>query len=439
MPFDIDPVGCPDEQAHRPAAPAWITNVPAHCTSSWKERVRVVQDAENPLLEAAQPLLRALADVPADLGGVDVGEVHRLLGREVGAFQALCHEARIRSEHAVAASYALCTALDEAAASTAWGGGRGAETGVWATQHLAARFHGDVKGGDKVFLLVGRLAAAPHDHTDLLEVLYLVLGLGFEGRFGGGPEGPGQLQAIRGRLLLLLEAARGEAPVALSTQAANVGAIGRPRRWSIPVGLTATACALVVAALYAGYRYRLGWATDETVRRIASIAQVQPPAPAVLPPAHAPIAAPLRLKALLAQEIARGTVSVDEDAVRSVVNFRGDDMFEAGRASLSPRIVPILDKVAREIDRVPGPVRITGHSDNQPIASASFPNNQVLSERRAQAVATRLEAQGVVRTRLQIVGRGANEPVASNTGAADRARNRRVELVVSQPMDAADR
>jgi type VI secretion system protein ImpK len=54
------------------------------------------------------------------------------------------------------------------------GGGQAGEAGVWAGLQLAARFHGDTKGGDKFFLLIGRLATDPEQHADLLELMYQV-------------------------------------------------------------------------------------------------------------------------------------------------------------------------------------------------------------------------------------------------------------------------
>lgn len=79
-----------------------------------QERLAAVKTAKNPLLEAAQPLLRALADMPSSLDGSAVMVLRRLLEREVTTFQRLCNDAAVRHEHVVAASYALCTALDEA-------------------------------------------------------------------------------------------------------------------------------------------------------------------------------------------------------------------------------------------------------------------------------------------------------------------------------------
>ena len=103
-------------------------------------RLAAVQAAKNPLLEAAQELLRALADVPEVLNKEELEMFHTLLRRGVVTFQAVCTDAQIKHQDIVAASYALCTALDESASSTTWGGGQGGEVGLWAGKHR--RWHG---------------------------------------------------------------------------------------------------------------------------------------------------------------------------------------------------------------------------------------------------------------------------------------------------------
>ena len=390
-------------------------------------RLAAVKAAQNPLLEAAQPLLRALADMPAQLDADSVAVLHRLLEREVTTFQALCNDAKIKHEHVVAASYALCTALDEAANSTAWGGGRNGDAGVWAVRQLAAQFHGDTKGGDKFFLLVGRLAASPQEHIDLLELMYQILGLGFEGRFSTATNGRRQLETVRHRLFTMLVSARGDVPSDLSPHWRGVGAGKFRLLRSVPVWVAASLLALGLFGLFGWYKYHLLHLGADVEQRIAAIGHMQPPP---VPPA--PATKPLRLKELLASEIARGTVSVDEDDRHSAVTFKGDDMFVPGQARLNAKIVPVLAKVADEINQVSGTVRVTGHSDNQPIKTREFPNNQVLSEKRAAAVAAVLQTQGVVTSRLQPEGRGDSMPLADNTTAAGRARNRRVDIVVTQ-------
>jgi type VI secretion system protein ImpK len=387
-------------------------------------RLAAVKAAQNPLLEAAQTLLRALADMPAQLDADSVAVLHRLLEREVTTFQALCNDAKIKHEHVVAASYALCTALDEAANSTAWGGGRDGDAGVWAVRQLAAQFHGDTKGGDKFFLLVGRLAASPQEHTDLLELMYQILGLGFEGRFSTETNGRRQLETIRHRLLTLLASARGDVPNELSPHWKGAGAGKFRLLRSIPVWVTVALLALALLGLFAWYKYQLLHTSEDVQQRIAAIGQMRPP--------PAPPVKPLRLKELLSAEIARGTVSVDEDDRHSAVTFKGDDMFVPGQARLSARSVPVLTKVADEINQVTGTVQVVGHSDNQPIRTREFPDNHVLSEKRAAVVAQVLQDKGVSPSRLKIEGRGDTVPIADNATAAGRARNRRVDIVVTQ-------
>jgi type VI secretion system protein ImpK len=404
--------------------------------SPYQGRLDAVLASANPLLEASQPLLRALSDIPKELGAPDGRLLRRLLDREVLRLHNLCGDAHIRHEHGVAASYALCTAIDEAAASTGWGGGVNGDVGLWSSDQLAVRFHGDNKGGDKLFLLLGRLAANPQQHTDLIELLHAILGLGFEGRYGagGGADARRQLDTVRHRLFVLLSAARGEvqpplSPHGLPTAPGRAGlfrglgrpAVFRPLR-TVPIGWACTLYLLALVALFTVYRLQLEDRSRRVLGSIRAIGALHAPA--------APMARALRLKALLQAEIARGEVNVEEDERHSAVSFRGDGMFVAGQARLNPRMQPLVDKLARELNEVAGKVQITGHTDDQPIRTREFPDNQHLSRQRAQAVADALQAGGVDTARLLVTGLGDAQPVADNRTVAGRARNRRVELVL---------
>ena len=96
-----------------------------------------VKATVNPLLEATQPLIRVLCEMPKELDATQLDVFRRLLTREVTTFQSICTSAQIKHEHMVAASYALTTAIDEAVQRKPWGGGSGAETGGWSANPLA--------------------------------------------------------------------------------------------------------------------------------------------------------------------------------------------------------------------------------------------------------------------------------------------------------------
>lgn len=317
----------------------------------------------------------------------------------------------------LAVRYCVCTALDEAANNTVWG-----RRGVWAGKSLLVTFHGESEGGIKLFQIIGRLAASFQEHSDVLEIIYHILGLGFEGRYSVRPDGRKQLDDIRQQLLTQLVQRRDPVTPTLSPEFA--GAVsGRMRRMRrVPVWLSAGIALLVMLTLFAFYSHRMNLATETVKQRIDAIGKNLPPPPV---PVHK-----LRLKILLANEIARGLLTVEEDDHHSRVIFRGDTMFIPGQKTVNDALRPVIDKAAREIARVGGAVTVTGHTDSQPIYSAEFPSNQVLSEKRAAEVASLLTSGGVPASRIRGVGKGDTMPVADNSTKTGRAQNRRVEILV---------
>ena len=132
-------------------------------------------------------------------------------------------------------------------------------------------------------------------------------------------------------------------------------------------------------------------------------------------------------------------MAVRDEVDRSVITVRGDGLFEAGSATLVPQREALMKRIAEALSNVPGPVLVTGHTDNQAIRSARFPSNFHLSEERARNVAQLLAANQVDPSRLSIAGRADSEPLAGNDTAPNRAKNRRVEITlrVGRGPDAA--
>jgi outer membrane protein OmpA-like peptidoglycan-associated protein len=112
---------------------------------------------------------------------------------------------------------------------------------------------------------------------------------------------------------------------------------------------------------------------------------------------------------------------------RGEVMTLGESVFPPGRATLLPEALANLDRVVEFVGSDSARrVRIEGHTDNRGGANL----NQVLSQRRAEAVRDALVQRGVEAGRIAVVGLGADRPVATNDTAAGRARNRRVEVIV---------
>lgn len=120
------------------------------------------------------------------------------------------------------------------------------------------------------------------------------------------------------------------------------------------------------------------------------------------------------------------TLTATTDSRGQVMTLSGD-AFASGQSNLRPEARANLQRVVEFVGRSPGKnVLIEGHTDSQ--GSANL--NQVLSQRRAEAVRDALIQEGVDGSRLTAVGIGKDRPIADNATAEGRARNRRVEIVV---------
>ena len=123
-------------------------------------------------------------------------------------------------------------------------------------------------------------------------------------------------------------------------------------------------------------------------------------------------------------------VSVTQTADnRLMLNIPSDISFDTGSARIKSGFFPILDSFAGSLQNNPGTqVTIIGHTDN----TGSDAINNPLSVNRAASTRDYLISRGVPYQRIQIDGRGSYEPVASNNTPANRARNRRVEIYVTE-------
>ena len=115
---------------------------------------------------------------------------------------------------------------------------------------------------------------------------------------------------------------------------------------------------------------------------------------------------------------------------RGMVITLGDVLFEFNRAevkaSAQARMAQLADFLKQYPDRR---VSIEGHTDN--IGTANY--NAELSQRRAEAIKSQLIGLGIASDRISTVGYGKDFPVAANDTDTNRAINRRVEVVISEP------
>ena len=111
------------------------------------------------------------------------------------------------------------------------------------------------------------------------------------------------------------------------------------------------------------------------------------------------------------------------------LDIPSDISFDTGRSDIKGNFAPVLDRFAASLrDNQSTDVRIVGHTDN----TGSDAINNPLSVERANSTRNYLTARGVSGSRIQVDGQGSYQPIAPNSSAEGRARNRRVEIFVGE-------
>ena len=417
IPPDGDPFA---PAAPPPPPPQMAAPVPPPVQSAPLPTLDSIRGAgTSPLATAAAPLLVLMSQLRGLPTHADVNGLHQQVIARVQKFEAEAMAANIAPQHVASARYAICTALDETVLSTPWG-----SESIWSTHSLLTTFHQEAWGGEKFFQILDRLKADVMANIDLLELMYLCLSLGFEGKFKIQERGQVQIASVRDELYRLIRQARGEIERGLSPNWHGVEDRRNPLARYVPLWVVATVLLTVLLGLFISFRFGLSRSTqpiDEVlsgvgVQDIASLNAVAVPNA-------------IRLAPLLAGPESQGLINITEKGGITIVTLQGDNLFASGSATVSEQYTTVLRQIGEAIEQVPGSVNVTGHTDNVPIRSFRFQSNWELSRERAIDVAEKIAEP--VRAKTRIVPRGVADtlPVAANDTAQGRAMNRRVEII----------
>jgi type VI secretion system protein ImpK len=289
---------------------------------------------------------------------------------------------------------------------------------------LLVALHREAWGGEKFFDMLERVSSDPDRHIDLMELQYLVLALGFSGKYQVLERGSDRLVQVQHEVYRKIRDHRGTPAAELSPQWRGLEDRRNPLIRFVPWWVVVAATLAVLAVAFTIYYARLGRSAAPVHAELARIGlddftRAEP----------APVRGPT-LKELLAPEEARGVVSVTEQGGRSVVTLLSRDLFSSGSATVNPSYEETLRRIAVALNQVPGRVLVVGHTDDQPVRSIRFQDNFELSRERAVSVVKVLQRTVDNAARMSWTGVGSTQPLYQpESDPANRARNRRVEVV----------
>jgi type VI secretion system protein ImpK len=385
----------------------------------------------SPIIAAAAPLLSLMSGLRNVATVPDPARLRERAVIEMRRFEQALRDARISIEQIRTSHYALCASLDDVVQNTPWG-----TRGPWADASLSSMFHQDVRSGERFFDLLTRLCQNAGKYLPVIELMYLCISLGMQGRYRLSPRGPAELDRVREETYLIILRQRGAAERAISLHWQGISAPYRPLRMEVPVWLTGLIALGLLGLVYALISFGLNADSDRLFEAglslpplaMPSIDRSAPPKP--LPVAPQPPSTRSKFAGLLRPEISAGQVSIAGTQAIPVLRIQSAGMFASGSATIEPRFLPVLARVASALATQNGSVHIIGYTDNQPIRTVAFPSNFELSLARARAAAAIL-GRTIDPARITAEGRADADPIASNDTPAGREQNRRIEIVVN--------
>lgn len=388
----------------------------------------------NPLETAAAPLLGLIMRLKNTSSHPDPERLRQRMIEEVKAFSANARNAGIDEKTVFRARYVLCTTLDEVVLNTPWG--RASE---WSENSLLITFHNEAWGGEKFFELLDSIIPDPRKNLHLLELMYLCLAFGLQGRYKLLENGRGRLEEQRERTYNAIRTARGEFERDLSPHWRGVVEQRNPLIRYVPLWVVAGVAAALLLLAYAIFNWSLNSASDPVLAALAdvrgqTVAMVRrggiTAAPAPSKPNTNLAQVTQNFRTFLDPQIRQGLVAVVEEADQTTVRIRGDGLFDSGKAEVKPAFQNLLQQIGSEVNKVQGRVLVTGHSDNVPIRTLQFPSNWHLSKARADSVVQILASVSNAPGRFISEGRADTQPVAPNDSPQNRALNRRVDIIL---------
>lgn len=390
---------------------------------------------ENILLEAASPMLLLLGRLRASLMHARFADLMDQMADAIDGFDRDVRAHGVPAETVQNAKYALAATADDIVQNIP-----SEDRQIWTQFSMLSRFFGERVGGVRFFEVLDKAKADPLANTDLLELMYVCLGIGFQGihRTSGG--GAATLQSIQRNVYETLRRVRPRTTLDISPHWPGQNIAPPAHTFHVPLWSVAAVSALILAGVYVGLRLLLAGSSETVaseVRKLVpidtiSLARRAPVAPPPPPPTSSQLSC---IKTALAQEIESGRITALETPNSIILRVGAFASFASGKAEVLDSFKPTGMRVGGILDKQKGAIRIVGHSDSTPIASARFPSNWHLSVERAQAVANLIKPALSDAGRLVVEGKGADQPIGPENTNEDKARNRRVELII--PRDQA--
>lgn len=223
----------------------------------------------NSLVDSAVVLLTLDAQLRNTPSHPDAAGLREHVMQQIRIFEQNSRTAGVTPETALTARYTLCTLLDETVLGTPWG-----SESVWSTQSLLSTFHKETWGGEKFFMILDRMMQEPASNIDMLELMYICLSLGFEGKYAVLEQGRSKLGETMDNLFRTIRMQRGDFERELSPHWRGVQDKRNVLVRYVPLWVVGALAGVLLLVTYGGFRFILENSSSPAYDTLETIGQV---------------------------------------------------------------------------------------------------------------------------------------------------------------------
>ncbi|MBB1349466.1 MULTISPECIES: type VI secretion system protein TssL, long form [unclassified Pseudoalteromonas] len=371
----------------------------------------------NPLMEAATDCFSLVISIRKSVEMTNLAALKHRCVEAIKRFEVELRNQNLPKDVIKNSRYCLCAILDESVLNSKW------SSMEWADESLLSTFHKETFGGEYFYTLLDNALAQPEQHKAFLELQYHCLNLGFKGKYRLDTVGDNKVEEYRSQMYHLLNQLDGPINNKLSPNWKQRVAAGVELRNQVPLWVIFSVLGLLLLTVYLFINMKLNDDVMAVSDKLAIIHPVAEDQAVDKKDQHL-----LVLEQLLQTEIQMGIVTIKKNIDRIRISINSESLFNQGDSKLLPSFQPILEKLALSLEGTKGRILITGHTDDTPIRTDKYPSNWHLSLARATQVANSMAKSTNLSGRLWPEGKGAAEPIASNSDSASRSLNRRIEI-----------
>jgi len=219
----------------------------------------------NVLIEASN-LITMFDNIRQTPSHDNIGGLHQSLVNEIKMFEVNAKNSGINSETVLLARYVMCVALDEAVLNTPWG-----SDSKWNQRTLLSIFHNETSGGEKLFLILDRMREEPSANLDFLEFMFVLLSLGYSGKYSVIDGGRDTLDQIRNDLYRIIRSLRVDYERSLSPSWHGLGNTGNTLKKYLPVKIIGIVILAVFIVSYSSFSLWMQQSSAPLVKQLNGI------------------------------------------------------------------------------------------------------------------------------------------------------------------------